>query len=410
MGLFSTNKNKCKYGVVVDIGSGSVLASIIESNPELTYPNIIWSKREYAPIKQVESLNQSLKGIMATLVNIMMELDSEGRSALREVSPKAKMTSLQVTIAAPWSYTVTKTISYKNEQEFTLTDTFLSELLRMAQQKVVEELEENEKIHKLGLAIVSRTTVNIVANGYSLKCVNKQKTNSVKVMELSSVINETIDNTVREVTDKIFSGIHLSQYSFMVAFYYAVMDHYSNVSEFCLVDVTYEATEIGIVREGVLQYCTNIPFGISSLARELSVILSVTLDEAKSYLTNSDFDLVLEKYSDKQKKDVAAVFVAYNTKLQELFAETGDKLSIPKSIFLHSDAKFSAFFKEKISDSASATTNSSHVVYNVTIDILKKNYPSEVWEKYKKVNQDTAMLISAQFFHTNNYDQEFEQL
>ena len=410
MGFFSATESNVRYGVVIDIGSGSVLAAIVKSDKNNSYPDIIWSKREYIPLRNVSTLNRSVKTIMTSLVNVLMTLDSEGRKILREQTPSAKLTTMQVTIAAPWSYTVAKTISYDNEEEFVVTHNFLEELLRMARQKVLEDLKENEKIHQLGLSIMSRITADVLVNGYSVHVTGKQKTNAIKVVELTSIAHESIVNEVNELQEKMFLNANLFQYSFMMSFFYTILNFYPDVSECCLVDITYEATEIGVVREGVLQYCTHTPYGAISLAREISSILSVTMEEAHNYLYELDFNIILEKYSDRQKKDIEQLFSAYHKRLVELFHETGDKLSIPKIIFLHSDLLTAPFFKKQILSAIKEVTGSSHVVYNVTSDILTKHYPQVIQDEIKNSKKDTAMLISAQFFHTHNYQREFEQL
>ncbi|KXK00099.1 MAG: hypothetical protein UZ19_OD1000255 [Parcubacteria bacterium OLB19] len=410
MSFLTSHHNEIRYGVIVDIGSGSVLASIIESDPAQAYPKIIWSKREYTPLRQVDTLNRTVKSIMTTLIGVMMTLDSEGRQVLRKNLLREKISYLQFTIAAPWSYTVAKTISYSNEEEFVVTENFVDELLRMAEQKVLEELKENEEIHKLDLSLISRITADIVANGYSIDLNGKQKAKSLKVVELNAITNESIVKEIEEVREKMFPRTDLTLYSFMMPFFYTILDLYSNTIECCLVDVTYEATEIGIVRDGVLQYCSHTPYGSISLAREISTILSVTLDEAHSYLEIDDLAQVLEKYSQRQRDDVEAVFEAYRVHLVSLLKETGDKLSVPKSLFLHTSLDKANFFKKHLLESANIATKSSHVVYNVTGDLLTKHYPKEEQGLVKSSRQDTAMLISAQFFHTRNYARQFEQL
>jgi hypothetical protein len=52
MGFFGSNKNNIRYGALLDIGSGSVVASIVRSDETISNPEIIWSKREYRPITQ----------------------------------------------------------------------------------------------------------------------------------------------------------------------------------------------------------------------------------------------------------------------------------------------------------------------------------------------------------------------
>lgn len=410
MTFLSSDKNEARYGVVVDIGSGSVLASIIESEPDKSYPKVLWFKRDYTPLRQVDSLNRTIKSIMTTLISVMMSLDSEGRRILNEQRPKAKITHLQFSIAAPWSYTVAKTISYTNNEEFLVTEELLSELLRMAEQKVLEELEENEKIHNLDLSIISRTTADIIANGYSINLTGKQKARSLKIIELNAITNEGIVKEIKEVQEKMFPRSLVTQYSFMMPFFYTIMDLYNNTIECCLIDVTYEATEIGVVRDGVLQYCSHIPFGSISLAREIAKILSVPLEEALNYLELEDLSVVLGKCSVQQKSDIEKVFSSYREQLVGLFHETGDKLSIPKSLFLHTSLDLANFFKKQIIESANIATKSSHVVYNVTSDLLTKHYTKDEQSLMKNSKQDTAMLISAQFFHTRSYERQFEQL
>lgn len=408
MGFFSDDN--IEYGVVVDIGSGSVLAAIVESDASKAYPEVVWSKREYAPLRQVDSLSNSVKGVMTALARVLMDLDSKGRTVFREKVSKGKLSLMQVTIAAPWSYTITKVISYKKKEEFTISRNFLEELLRTAEQKVQDELKENERIHNLGLKVISRITADVVANGYSVEIANKQKANSLRVVQLSAITQEGIVGEIEEMHDKLFPDTDLKEYSFMMAFFYSILELYPEQTECVLVDITYEATELGVVRDGVLQYCTHLPYGSFSLAREIAVILSVPLEEAHGYLSEPDFDVILDKYSERQKKEVQTVFAEYEKSLVELFHETGDKLSIPKGIFLHSNVHIAPLFKKILAKSASTTTKSSHLVYNVTGDLLTKYYPEVEQVKLKDTDRDTAMLISAQFFHTRNYGQKFEQL
>ncbi len=410
MGFFSKAEDEIRYGIIVDVGSGSVLAAIVESDKDQMSPKIIWSKREFIPLRQVNSLNQTVKSIMATLVSVLMMVDSEGRKKLREHASGSKISTLQVTMAAPWSFTVTKTISYKNDKKFTISEHFLTDLLSMARQKVLEELKENENVQELGLEIVSRITTDVVANGYSIKVTGKQTADAIKVVELSNITYKVLSDEVREIQAKMFRTTNLRQYSFMTPFFYTIVDLYPDAMESCLVDVTYEAVEIGVVRNGTLQYCTHTPYGIISLAREIAATLSVTLEEAKNYLIEPDLKIILNKYSDKQKEEIKTIFEAYKNRLMDLFKETGDKLSIPKTIFIHTDSLFAPFFKQQIVEALKTITKSSHMVYNVTGELITKYYSEDQQVLIKDQKQDTAMLISAQFFHTHPNDEQFEQL
>lgn len=401
MGLFSKQRG-CQYGAIVDIGSGSVLVAIVESSPHQDTPRIIWSKRDYTVLRQIDSLGRSEKNVIAVLANAMMELSSAGMKTLWSEARQKRLSTIQVTIVAPWSYTVTKTVSYKSEKEFTLSKEFVAELLEISHQKVEEEVKENEKIHKFGLELIARMTAGLVVNGYNIRLTGKQNTKEVKLYELSAVAHERVVEAVTELSGKLFTRSDLKLYSFMLVFYTAMKDLQPDADEFCLVDITYEATEIGIVRNGILQYCSHIPYGAFSLAREFSEILKIPLEEAFGLLSEGNLTSVLERYSDKQNREVIELLEAYQMRLADLFKETGDKLSIPKQVFLHGNIKNAVFFSDQVRKATSKATGTSHLVKNITCDLLGRFASNNDKAEAEKVNQDTAMLLSAYFFHTHN--------
>lgn len=408
MGFFSLGQNKIRYGVLIDIGSGSVLVSIIASDPAKTYPDIIWSKREYTPLRHINQVADSAKSVMTSLMNVLMTLDSEGRKTFFEKTGQHKLHNIQVAISAPWSYTVTKTISYQNNEEFEVSFTLIEELLRTAQQKAQEEMLENEKVNNLGLEIVARTTIQVMANGYPVEITGKQKALSLKVAEASAVVQEYLIKAIDDLQEKVFPSTNLKKYSFMLPYFYIIRDLNSTTSEYCLIDVTYESTEIGIVRDGVLNYCTHTPYGSFSIAREISNTLSVPLAEAYGYLCNQDFSSYIIKYTEKQKKEIEQIIESYRMHLAEIFKETGDSLSIPKRIYLHSDLKTESFFNKQIAEAATLATGAQHAVYDVTTELLTKHYPNDISNALKASEQDTALLISAQFFHSLHLHDKFE--
>lgn len=410
MGFFLSSKNKVRYGALIDIGSGSVLTAIIASDSQKSHPDIIWSTREYAPLRKTTKVSDSAKGVMTSLMNALMALDGEGRKALFEATNQHKINHLQVTVAAPWSYTATKTISYQNEEAFEVTGTLIAELLRTAEQKVTEEMQEQERVHELGLTIVARTTMQIIANGYPIRVTNKQMAETVKVIEANAVVQKYLVDAVADARDKILPETSLSQYSFILPYYFVLVDLIPDVNEFCIVDITYEATEIGIVRDGILTYTTHTPYGAFSLARELAELLGVPLEEAYGYLSCEDLNCFVTNTSEAKREEIEQILAAYRTKLSELFTETGDSLAIPKKIYLHANFSTEEFFSTQILAAAAMATRMQHATYNVTHELLTKHYDEEAKKALLGQNGDTALLISAQFFHTKEHHMKFEQL
>jgi len=410
MGLFSRTNNNVQYGAILDIGSGSVLGAIVESDSTKANPRILWSKREFSPLKQNTDLKDGAKSVLTSLFNIMMLVDSEGRKALYSETGTDKIQCLQVTFSAPWSYTTTKTITYENEEDFLISTELVEELVRTAQKQIQSDLETKEKIDNYGLEVVSRSTMQLIANDYPIRINDKQKAKVLKVIEATTVVQKQFTENVESMKQKMLRSSKLSQFSSMLTFYTAINQLSHAYQNFCLINITFEATELGIARGGVLTYTTYMNTGTFSIAREIADILLVPLSEAHAYLSSPSLDDFIKPYTDKQKESVEQVVVNYREKLTALFKETGDSLSIPHKIFIHGNLETEAFFNEHVAKAAKANTRLEHAVYNVTNELLTKNYTAEELAEIKKRPDDTALLISAQFFHTRENQTRFEQL
>jgi len=411
MSLFSTkSSSSIRYGAVIEIGSGSVLVSIVQSDQAAKHPDIIWSKREYSPRQKEATALTSAKGVMTALVNAVMLVESEGVPSLHTKNPHAKLTTTQVSITAPWSYTISKVINYTEEKPFTVTSALLNKLQIAAEEKVTEELKENELATELGLTIMTRATTDIQANDYKTENPIGKEVMTLTLTQVSAVAQIYLTNAITELHQKMLGKTTLERYSFMLMFHCIIRELHHNATEYCLVDVTFEATEIGIVRDGILRYCTHTTMGISSLAREIAKVLVIPLPEAYAFLKEPYHTHAMSELPQKKQLAVTEVFADYQTTITKLFHETGDALSIPKILFLHSGEQTEAFFAHYITQAAKGATNSQHTVYPVTEELLTASYTAEEKQVIDAAVTDTALLVAAQFFHKQHHCNDFIQV
>lgn len=407
MSLFSLKSVSQRVGVVIDIGSGSVLAAIVVSDERKKNPTVVWNHREHAPLKNIESLDQSSKAVMTSLLNALLKLDVEGRRALNEYNKSLRITQMQCSISAPWAYTVTKTINYTQDNPFEISQNLIDELIRTATQKITEELAENESTSTLGLCVITRSTMDLLANGYRVKNFFGAQANELSIKHASVVTQQYLVDQVDELKEKMFPAVEIQRISYMLILHSVVQDLFPNAYDVCLVNITYEATEIGIVRDGTLRYSTHTPFGSFSLAREISEITSVPLYEAFQYLHTEKPYAFMDALPARQKEEVEKVFEAYTERISTLFGETGDELSIPKRIILHADLASEPLFKEIIENAAKRNLKSQPHVKVLSKSIVESSIEDD---EEIALPQDTAMLVSAQFFHKQNRNRSFEYL
>ncbi len=384
-------------GALIDIGSASVLVSYVASRPGEAVPIIIWSHREHVPLRETTDIEQQAKNLSTAFVNASLLLETTGRQVLNQAFPNQPRPSyLLVTIAAPWSYTVTKTISYQADETFTIDHTLIQELVHTAEQKIVHELKEHEVLKELGLTITAKSTIALIGNGYRINAPRGQKATKLSLARTNSLIHGYLATAINECHAKLLPKTDLHTSSFMLAYYLTARALYPELTEYCLIDITYEATEIGLVRDGILQYCTHLPYGAFSFARDLGTVTKMPLAEAYSLLGNEAY-----QPDEQTAAQLETSCRTYETKVSELLHETGDALSIPKTILLHSNLETEAFFAERVKEGAHLATRSTHHVIPISKDIIKQFY-TPASAKDLSIRHDSALLISAQFFHTTH--------
>jgi hypothetical protein len=367
-----------------------VLASIVCSRPHEEKPIIVWQQREHVPLRHIASLEESAKAVLTALMTVGMLLDTKGRQALYTLDASARLSTTLVTVAAPWSYTVTKYISYELPEPFTIKTELLEELEATAAAEVQQELKQQESLSALGLTITSHSVLQRLVNGYHVLHPEGESASNITFAHVSSVIQEHLRTAVSELHVKLFADSTLSITSFMLILYTMMRRIAPHIVEQCLIDVTYEATELGIMRNGVLTYTTHVPYGSYALAREISAVTGVPQGEAYGYLCNEEPYGFLEHLPKKQRDEIEAMFAAYTDRVASAFKETGDTLAIPRHITLHADTKTLPLLSTLVQKAAERATGGDHAVTPAT-----KNLQAGETHEF-------PLTIASLFFHTKD--------
>lgn len=375
-----------RCAAIIDIGSGSVGIALIHSKEAEEKPTVIWTHREYVLLRDIKNLSDSLKSINTALVNAFLELGNTGLSELRTYDKSLRVEYVQTSISAPWAYTITRTVHYTSEKPFQISSNLIQQLTEAAQNQALHAVKELG-LSIQGLELITDATVNLTLNGYTIPHPSTQKGKSLSLSNISAITQRSILSTLEDSLQKILPKTENSSYSFMFLYYCMLRNLHPDTAEVCLIDITSEATEIGIIREGVLEHVTHAPYGTFTLAREISAACNIPKEEAYTYLKGGE-SFVQTKLSPENQANLTKVLDAYDKKISELFTQTGDALSIPKTLFLHCDVHTEPFFSEHIKKASSLTTQSLHSIRLVTSKLVGEDQVS-----------DSALMFSAHFFH-----------
>ena len=371
----------------MDVGSGSVGMALVLSDPNLPEPKILWSHRERMLIRDEDTINASKKLMATTILKAFLELGNDGLRALRQFDKGADVGKIFVSIAAPWSYTVVKTISLGQEKEFLVTKKLLEELINKAALEGEESANKDALTKKLSLAQIGTETISVSVNDYVTRDPLNNEAKKITLTQLTELVESSLLEALQSAAGKILPSAKLLPNTFMATYYSALDELKPDTSEICLVDITAEATELGIVRNNVLEHVTHVPFGSYTIARKIAAATTTLKEEALGYLRENSID-TLKALSESKREKLNAVVEEYESAISDLFKRTGDALSIPKTIFLHTDAATENFFQTQLKEAAKKTTGAEHKVHLVTSKYFKE--PG---------NHDSAILLSAYVFH-----------
>lgn len=375
------------YFAVIDIGSGSVAGAIFLSESDAQQPTHIWSYRDYVPIGDATDITVPLKEVTTSLVNIFLKLGNEGVRALHEVDPSAHIAQLQIGIAAPWSYTVTKNITYKEKGDFEVTEKLIHELTDSAIKAAKKAAKESGIFASNHLAIVDTNVTGVLANGYVMPDPIGINAKEIEVAITIGVVDKKLLEIIRDSHTKLLPRAKLTLHPFMFMYFEQQKRLQAAMAEVCLVDITSEATEVAIVRDGILTHVTHMPIGQYTIAREIAAACGIPKEEAYAYLKNG-VAFTKTKLPAARQTELENVITAYEARLAKLFLQTGDVLAIPKSLFLHTELNTEKFFTERVQHAAKQATNSNHNIHPITSALLAD---TEVG--------DTAIAVSARYLH-----------
>lgn len=384
-GFFGGNDKR--YGAIVDVGSGSVGVALLFSDPNLPEPEILWSHRERMLIRDEDTPAASKKLMATTILKAFLELGNNGLKTLRQFDKHSDVKEIFVSIAAPWSYTVVQSISLAEGKKIHVTKKLIDELSRKAASESKEMANADALQKKLALAPLGTRTISASVNDYVTRTPLNNVVEKLTLTELTELAESNLVEAVKSAAGKILSGGNIEISTFMDTYYSALNALKPDTSEICLIDITAEATELGIVRNNVLEHVTHVPFGSYTLARRIATATSILKEEALGYLRENGIDTIKALSESKREKLRAAIEV-YDNALQDLFRRTGNALSIPKTIFLHTDAATESFFQTRLKDAAQKANGVEPRIHLVTSQYFTKS------DKH-----DSAILLSAYVFH-----------
>ncbi len=368
MSFFSFLKtDKEEISIVFDVGSGTLGGALVRFRPHLA-PEILFTYRE--PIisrKNIDS--ESLTNAMLkTLENVSSAIIHDGlvhQTSIKHGS--RKIHNIYYVFSSPWVLSQTKIIDIKKDHEILITKDLIDSTVKEEEKtfrKTYADGKDTEDPEDL--KIIEKSVVGISLNGYRTEDPYQKKAHNVRIPFFISVTSEKL---IEKMNAVVYKSVHFKTslaYSCMLLSYLTLRDIYHEESDFMLVDIHGELTDLAIVKDGVLIQTASYPLGVNTILRDVSDKLKTAPQISESYIK-----IFLDGKADN-KLSVTMKEVLGNTKRQwsEHFHKSVENLhkeiSLPQTIFLivsnGMEKFFADFLREEKFDSLTITNGSFKVI------------------------------------------------
>ena len=315
MGFFT---KKAQGVVLIDIGSASVGGAYLcvrENQP----PLLCYTARIPVSIREKETVTEAMLRALDTLCK---QLITEGAPALYREAGDAHIEMVLATVAAPWQETIVRTVTLEERYKFVFTRHLMERAVRA-----------NAPI--TGRTITDTSIISTKLNGYETDNPWNKHTDRADLTVLTSTIDTDVVASITKTLRASFHSHHLEIAAFAPIAYSVVANLYPLQKDFVVIDVSGTATDVLLVRHGVIASVRSLSLGVA----HLSPPEPRSMDTLSTRMTKHATDA----------RELAEG--RWLLELRRVLAESATENPLPSTIFLLADEDSRTYLKELIDTS-----------------------------------------------------------
>lgn len=319
-------RGKTKTVALIDVGSyslGGAYAVLSKNNA----PHICYSTRIPLPVHEDATPRALLRTLEEGLQKLTSKLEHEGAAALARSCGVRHVDDVVVSVGSPWQRTQLRshTERYPDGKRISESDI----------EQAKEKIEGALGIDPATSMLVDHSIIEVLINGYQTAKPFGKRARRMSVLGLASVIPISVHDKITNHLSKTFHIKPIKMQSTPALSYVVLRDLFAHEPDFLAAIVTGEATDLLLVKKGVLTGVATALEGVHSVTRAVSnACKSVPSEEIPNMITSGMLhpNTVEEvKGAEREAKNVWA-----NAVIASL-ADLARKYALPQTFFILSD-------------------------------------------------------------------------
>ena len=328
--------HKIQTVVLIDIGSASVSGAYARidkiHNPVLHYTAQV-------PIRSRDKTGAAdMKDMERALAELTKTLILRGAPVLARAIGKSSIDRILISIAAPWQETHTRPERVNNPSGFRFT------------RRMMDDMVKKITVPPPGRTQTNKMVVATLLNGYEVTDPFGKTAHSAEIIALSSSVTDEVAHAITAVVRKTFHTDKIELTAFAPVAYVVLRDLFPKEDNFLVMDVTGEATDLALVRQGLLVEVESISCGLNLLRRAAIEAGITTVSSAKSLQTVNEVALVDMEHNGTFTAHMRDARDEWLRNLSKAFQALAVQYALPRMIFLLADEEALGFLKQVLND------------------------------------------------------------
>jgi|GEM_PF-3145204 len=285
-----TKRNECRptYDILFDVGATSVGVGVVHHGK--TGTDLVWHKRVDYAYEVYDDYERYKRTMFATLLDIGMQLMSEGARTIRETHTSFRMDRAGVTcvLAPPWFFAFVQQSEEERQKQFTVTQATIDALHHQA---VTQALSEQQAFASWAdvvgeYEVLEALPQELRLDGYEVEAWNHKHVQKISMSSFYAVMAQDVHTQVLEILERVLpnhdasmcSSTSLTTNLFEQNVAGGAGGHAS------LVEILGQITSVTSVRHGRITAVRAFPLGTNSVLRAAAPD-AVSAHEAQGALT-----------------------------------------------------------------------------------------------------------------------------
>ena len=353
MSTFFKRTKHTLCGLVIDIGSGSVSASIVLSERKKKLPEILYTDAAHMPIARDATPAEQACFVRQALFLALRMIERQEMHTMSARGEQPRIGHILVCCSAPWSHTVTQMIHFEQDTPFVVTPRLITDIIQHA--------DETTGAHSGGRTsapaqddqhIIEKTIIDVTLNGYPVRDPYHTEAQEMTLAHLRGLTPTHILASLKDVEEYLHTDRATRVHTSASVLYCVLRDRYPDIKNALIIDSSGEATEIALMQNSVWHEAVTVLYGTNSLIRDSAALGNTIPEEARGHLRTYKQNIL----SETQEKILTTVQEKYARLLNTAVSELATRYVVPQTFFLvldHTD--ISQFLIETIKDALRGT-------------------------------------------------------